>query len=135
MANKSGNGGNNVVAGTNGSDRLNGASGNDTVIGGGGNDVLLGGNGNDILLGGSGNDVLNGGPGNDILVGQAGADTFQLHTQQGRATVIDYTVNVDKIKILGGGSWTYNEGLFRNNKNELFGEIIQKFSQSELTIV
>lgn len=137
MATINGNNANNGLAGTNQNDRINGKGGNDVLTGGRGNDVLIGGSGNDILFGGGGDDRFRGGHGNDIAVGHAGRDVFELHTRQGSLRIIDYQVLVDRIEIRGGGRWTYDEydGKFRNDKYQVFGEIIQRLSQSELTIV
>jgi serralysin len=100
-----------------------GGAGNDLIIGndcanvlegGAGNDTLLGMSGNDILVGGDGGDRLDGygttGTEYDELYGGAGSDTFILggswgvsYQGLGYATIKDWDLTSDYIKVLGSG--------------------------------
>ncbi|MET0663615.1 MAG: calcium-binding protein, partial [Ilumatobacteraceae bacterium] len=73
-----GNGQDNVLAGTAGSDLISGLGGADTITGAGGNDELLGGGGVDTISGGAGNDRIRSGGGNDIVNGGAGDDLVEF---------------------------------------------------------
>jgi hypothetical protein len=64
---KSGNDGNNVLAGGRGHDVLCGLGGKDYVFGDGGNDGLRGGTGNDVLTGALGHDTVKGNTGRDRI--------------------------------------------------------------------
>ena len=69
---KTGNSGNNFLAGTDGGDRIKGKGGDDSLRGKGGDDCLSGGTENDRLNGGSGEDLLKGGAGDDVIYAKDG---------------------------------------------------------------
>ena len=88
--------GNDVLYGDLGDDIVAGEDGVDNVNGNDGNDQLRGGNHDDSLYGGAGNDGIDGGRGNDALYGGSGVDTFYYLGGDGRDTVYDFTVGVDR---------------------------------------
>lgn len=123
-----GNGGNDFIWGNYENDFLVGdnfsghETGNDTLKGWYGNDTLYGGKGNDILDGEANNDFLNGYHGqysgeSDTLTGGAGSDTFSLgyngsyseigYLGEGFATITDFNLNEDRIR-LGGSKDFYS---------------------------
>ena len=69
---KTGNSGNNFLAGTDEGDRIKGKGGDDSLRGKGGDDCLSGGTENDRLNGGSGEDLLKGGAGDDVIYAKDG---------------------------------------------------------------
>lgn len=87
------------LRGGDGDDSLYGNNGADILRGGTGNDTLAGGNGKDTLDGGKGMDTLEGGKGNDTLTGGAGADVFVFAANSGTDTVLDFTDEVDVLRI------------------------------------
>lgn len=95
------------VTSAGGNDRLNGDGAANTLRSGAGNDRLYGYDGDDRLYAGSGDDLLAGGAGDDILGGSSGADIFVFTTGLGADTIIDFTDDVDAIRldqdIWGGG--------------------------------
>ena len=100
----------NVLQGRDGNDNLYGGpgGGDDRLYGGKGDDKLYGGIGADILEGGPGNDELNGGAdadrlygstGDDRLKGGPGPDIFVFEPGQYINTIVDFTLNEDKIDL------------------------------------
>jgi RTX calcium-binding nonapeptide repeat (4 copies) len=90
-----------VILGLGGADWLWGQGGDDRIEGGEGADVLLGEAGNDRLLGDGGSDVLLGGPGSDRLTGGASDDMFVFRENEGRDTVTDFALGLDKVVLVG----------------------------------
>jgi Ca2+-binding RTX toxin-like protein len=88
--------GNDVIYGDLGDDIVAGEDGADNVNGNDGNDQLRGGNHDDSLYGGAGNDGLDGGRGNDHLYGGSGVDIFYYLSGDGRDTIYDFQVGVDR---------------------------------------
>ena len=97
--------------GLTGNDVLNGLAANDSLFGGSGNDRLFGGDGDDFLSGGLGVDVLDGGNGNDRIAGDGGSDTltgglgrdtFSFAAANGRDTITDFDVVLDRILLENG---------------------------------
>ncbi|MDJ0632123.1 MAG: hypothetical protein QNJ34_02925 [Xenococcaceae cyanobacterium MO_188.B29] len=86
-----------------------GGAGNDTLTGGRGRDTLFGETGGDELHGGGGGDFLIGGVGRDVLTGGRGSDVFVLAAGEGRDTITDFTVDVDKIGLFGSGDVRFND--------------------------
>ena len=92
MANKEGNSGNNMLAGT---------AEDDTIDGRGGNDNLKGLEGNDRLYGGDGNDLLDGGPGRDTASYGSGYGQSGLHGY-GVGVTIDLSATPDANGYING---------------------------------
>ncbi len=82
-------------------DSLHGMRGNDRLFGLGGADTLIGGAGDDVLDGGVGDDLLDGGEGSNILIGGTGRDKF-IVTPQGFATITDFELGRDRLKLAAG---------------------------------
>lgn len=109
---RTGDGGNNTLAGAGGKDTLNGVSGNDQLwgysgddqlSGGSGNDQLYGGSGADSLYGGSGADTLSGGSSSDWLTGGDGADRFAFAAGCGADRIFDFNYTAgDRIQLASG---------------------------------
>lgn len=106
--------GNDLVDGSAGHDRLlggdqddlmTGGTGNDTVNGNAGRDTVFGGDGDDVLAGESGRDRLDGGAGADTITGGADADLFVFRAGSGRDLVLDFTDNLDTLR-LDRALWT-----------------------------
>lgn len=96
------------LVGGRGKDYLNGGADNDVLKGNGGadylagdtgSDVLIGGGGHDFLDGGADNDVLNGGKGNDTFLTGEGEDVLVFKFNEGKDTVLDFTVGEDLIDL------------------------------------
>lgn len=114
-----GNDGNDRLSGNWGNDRLSGGSGHDKVWGGfgddliflaGGSDAGTGGPGSDTLYGGGGNDYIDGSEGADALFGGGGRDTFVFRSNDGDGDIVfDFEVNKDKIRLVDGGSTTFED--------------------------
>jgi Ca2+-binding RTX toxin-like protein len=92
--------GNDRIWGENGMDLLQGGTGNDYLDGGKGDDFIGGGDGRDTLRGGAGADSLTGGADRDLLIGGAGADVFTFFTGDGRDTIRDFEVGVDRLEFV-----------------------------------
>jgi serralysin len=63
----------------------------------------------EAVEGGAGNDTLIGGGGNDKLTGGSGADVFLFGTAKGAATITDFEVGVDKIRIDAPGIASFSD--------------------------
>ena len=87
------------ATGNNQANMIHGGRGDDTISGGANADTLNGGAGNDRLLGGTGNDVLSGGFGHDTLTGGGGADIFVLAGPRNHATITDFVVADDTLRL------------------------------------
>ncbi len=87
------------ATGNNQANMIHGGRGDDTISGGANADTLDGGAGNDRLLGGTGNDVLSGGFGHDTLTGGGGADIFVLAGPRNHATITDFVVADDTLRV------------------------------------
>ncbi|MEQ9639905.1 MAG: PQQ-dependent sugar dehydrogenase [Alphaproteobacteria bacterium] len=105
--------GGDTVAGNSGVDTVIGGAGDDTVRGQGGADALFGGDGADLvvghagfdtLFGGDGSDTLIGGTGDDALDGGDGGDSFVFAAGQGSDTVLDFTVGLDLVVLVGAAT-------------------------------
>ena len=94
--------GNDRLFGNDGNDQLSGGTGNDRLFGNDGNDELLGDNGHDVIFGNEGDDILRGGTGNDRLSGGAGVDIFVLAAREGRDTITDFELGIDRIGLTTG---------------------------------
>jgi Ca2+-binding RTX toxin-like protein len=90
-----------------GIEKFVGTNFSDILIGSNGSDNLNGGGGDDWLDGNAGNDVLAGGLGIDHLVGGAGADQFVIAKGQGKDTIADFQVGVDKVVLQGFSSSSF----------------------------
>lgn len=101
--------GDDLLMGEVGNDTLNGEVGNDKIYGGDGIDKLYGGVGNDYLSADAGSVTLDGGVGTDRLVGGGGVDTFVFKTGYGTDTIVDFTVDVDKIDLRGTSVGSFDE--------------------------
>ena len=75
------------------------APGGQVLTGTAGTDVLIGGVGGDRLNGGRGDDILRDGGGADVMAGGAGADIFVLAPDDGRDTILDFEVGIDRIDL------------------------------------
>jgi len=122
---------NNLLQGRNGHDRIIGDAGNDRIFGQGGNDVLIGGSGHDVLLGSVGRDALNGGTGNDAMRGQDGADTFVFRAGYDRDRILDFTDDVDRIRIIGEGT----RAQVLAQADEVNGHVRFNFGDGDILIV
>ncbi|GBD50631.1 calcium-binding protein [Methylopila sp. Yamaguchi] len=124
-----------VVRGSAGLD----VAGNDSdnvMTGGVGADTLSGGAGADRINGGGGADVLFGGGDNDVLTGGAGADIFVFtDVDQGRDTITDFQIGVDKIGIdrADFDLTSFDAGLFESNAGGLATDAGTRFVYSETT--
>ena len=83
------------VIGSDFNDNLTGNSGNNSLTGRAGNDTILGLSGDDFLTGGAGADTMSGGEGSDLFV--------YLNASEGRDTINDFVVGVDKIAVVAAG--------------------------------
>lgn len=112
-------------------------NGSDNVMtGGSGADTLSGGEGADRINGGAGADVLIGGADNDVLTGGAGADIFVFAgVDQGRDTITDFQIGVDKIGIdlAAFDLASFDAGLFESNARGLATDADTRFVYSETT--
>jgi ELWxxDGT repeat protein len=120
--NISGLAGNDTLLGRDGSDTLIGGNGIDSLIGGNGNDTLTGGTGSDILSGNSGNDFLDGGDGNDLLTGGAESDIFVLRAGNGRDSISDFQLGIDRLGLADG--LTFEDLTFTNNRINFGTEVL-----------
>ena len=121
---------NNFANGNNGDDHIILRGGKGRYLGGADNDRIevfntaigswVNGNfGADLITGSAGGVTYRGGPGNDIFAVSAGdiwgdkdADTFQATAGAEFATIHDYTVGLDRIKGVEGGSFSLtNQGV------------------------
>jgi len=112
--------GRDLLEGDQSRDKLFGEAGRDTLEGGAGPDLLRGGTGRDALLGGLGPDILEPGPGRDRLLGGSGTDTFVLRAGDGRNTVIDFTLEEDRLRF-DRDLWANEGRLSRSEVIEAFG--------------
>ncbi|MDR5652198.1 S8 family serine peptidase [Ruixingdingia sedimenti] len=142
-----GNGRANEIHGMRGRDILRGANGNDSLYGGQGNDLLHGGRhddqlfgdeGRDRLLGSAGRDVLHGGAGaNDVMIGGGGQDTFIFMQGDGRDRIMDFTDNIDTIRLdtdLWGGGRTVRQVVDTYSK-VVGGNLVLDFGADKLVLV
>lgn len=101
------------------------------------NNTLTGNAGNNLLAGEVGSDVLDGGAGNDGLSGGAGADAFIFRAGYGLDRVIDFTDNVDTIRLddnLWGGGLTVAQMLsFYGSVSS--GSVVLNFGADVFTVV
>ena len=84
----------------------------DVLIASSAGDVLLGQDGDDTITGGVGDDDLHGQSGDDTITGGSGADTFNFFLNQrdvGSDTITDFEVNIDTLRIAGGGFTTLGD--------------------------
>ena len=113
-----------LLAGGGGADSLDGGFGNDRLRGGGGNDLLVGGRHDDSLSGDAGRDRLTGGADDDSLTGGRGRDVFVFGRRDGRDTITDFELGLDRIEITAGANGLGDLTFTRVNRNTLitFGE-------------
>jgi Ca2+-binding RTX toxin-like protein len=110
---------------------LSGDNGNDVLRGNAGNDTLTGGAGGDILNGGNGNDFIDGGLGNDVLTGELGNDLFVLKAGDGRDSISDFQLGIDKLGL--ADDLTFEDLTFSNNRINLGTEVLATLSGIDTT--
>ena len=118
---------NNFANGNNGDDHIVLRGGHGRYLGGADNDKIVvlhsdldswvnGNNGVDVITGSAGGMTYRGGPGDDVFAVSAGdvwgdkdADTFQATAGAEFATIHDYTVGLDRIQGVAGGSFSLTD--------------------------
>lgn len=94
--------------------------------------------GDDIIIGGTGDDEFEGGKGNDTLTGNGGADVFSYDegdpnlANDGDDTITDFTVGVDKIKIID--STTINQFNDLNIADNMSGDAVITLDNGTITL-
>ncbi|WP_167088786.1 putative Ig domain-containing protein [Massilia frigida] len=99
-----GKGGDDWIVGRSGDDLLAGGDGNDRLDGDDGNDTLDGGAGDDMLFGGDGNDLLRAGAGGNVMAGGAGEDTYVFALGDGMALLDEMSHNGGQGNVLQFGA-------------------------------
>jgi ELWxxDGT repeat protein len=132
--------GNDILIGGNGLDSLTGGAGDDSLSGDNGNDVLRGNLGNDTLTGGAGGDTLSGGRGsdfldgglgNDVLTGELESDIFVLRAGNGRDSISDFQLGIDKLGLADG--LTFADLTFSSNRINLGTEVLATLTGVDTT--
>ena len=118
---------NNFANGNNGDDHIVLRGGHGRYLGGADNDKIVvlhsdldswvnGNNGVDVITGSAGGMTYRGGPGDDVFAVSAGdvwgdkdADTFQATAGAECAIIHDYTVGLDRIQGVAGGSFSLTD--------------------------
>ncbi|HMQ57343.1 MAG TPA: calcium-binding protein, partial [Rhizobiaceae bacterium] len=110
-----------VLSGEAGNDALHGGDDTDYLFGGEGDDLLFGDGGDDVMTGGSGNDFFVLGEGDDAIFTGAGADVIRFDYGNGRDTVFDFEIGVDRIDfthtdmrpdVVAANAWDVPDGVF-----------------------